>query len=329
MTRAEKVQVLKNRLMHHKLIQGPLAGVSHHVFREGVWSYSEPAWVCSEMVSCHTIAHGSEALKYRFLNITDHEGPMCLQIAAACAKDVEEAFSVINQLNVSMVDLNAGCPVKKIRKKHMGSALLEEPDRLYEVLTVMKSCSKVPVSVKVRLQDEQDKNDQVINVVGAAGVDFLTVHGRTYQDSYDVEVDYDRIGYFARSLDIPVIGNGDVSDVKTTQDMMQVGVSGAMVGRYGVGQPWLIADIQRELGWFNTAKRLDRNPLMLFGEHVQQMAELPGGEKFAMLSGYGLIKYYVKRNQLPLDIVRQVRSCQSLQDLLIYLKEVSCDLFGC
>lgn len=322
MNRAKSVQRLEKRLADFKIVQGPLAGVSHHVFREGVWLYSEPAWVCSEMVSCHTIAHGDEALHRRFLHVSDLEGPMCLQIAAGNCQDVEAAFSVINQLKVSMVDLNAGCPVKKIRKKHMGSALLEDPARLMDILMAMQSCAKVPISVKVRLQKTQRMDDRVIDVVNTVGVDFLTVHGRTYQDGYDVGVDYQRIQYFAKYASMNVIGNGDVCDLESAQKMMSTDVSGVMIGRYGVGQPWLIGGIQKKLGGEGGVKRPDQNPLILFYDHVKKMAEFPGGEKFAMLSGYGLIKYYAKRNQLPPGVIDQVRQCQSIAELKRWVMRV-------
>ena len=316
MNSLNKLQILKKRLIDFKLVQGPLAGVSHHVFREGVWAYSEPAWVCSEMISCQTIANGSKALHQRFLGISKNEGPLCLQIAASSEKDIKDAFGVINTLNVALVDLNAGCPVQKVRKRGMGSALLESPDRLLEVLLAMRDHSAVPISVKIRLQQDQSKDDRVLAVIHKANVDFLTVHGRTYLDGYDVAVNHARIGYFAKNARIPVLGNVDVCDATSAHQMLSVGVSGVMVGRFGVGQPWLIGDIQRSLGFaFGLKSTHDRNPAKLFFQHVERMCKLPGGEKFAILSGYGLIKYFAKRHQMPPEIIEQVRQCKTLLDL--------------
>ena len=112
------LKMLQERLKTLKIIQGPLAGVSNSVFRELIWKYSNPAWVYSEMISCKTILNGTEKTRHKYLNISKKEGPLCLQIVTSDPIECAKACKMLNTMAISMIDLNAGCPVKKSEKNN-------------------------------------------------------------------------------------------------------------------------------------------------------------------------------------------------------------------
>ena len=310
---------LLSRLLQYQIVQGPLAGVSSVPFRDLIWQYSQPAWVYSEMISCKTILSGNEQIKNRYLQTSAQEGPLCMQIACSDPDECARACSVLNQLDISMIDLNVGCPVKKIRKRGQGSAMLENPDKLRDVLQSLRDHSAVPISVKIRVdgQSQSRHNEQVLEVVNAVKPDFLVVHGRHYQSGYDVPCDHEQIAFFATNSQVPVIGNGDVASATQVQKILSTGCSGAMISRASVGAPWLIGQIQSELGSVqNGVVTVDcEQSWKVFIEHILQLSILLGQESFSLYQARGLVKYYAKRNHYDRSIIAQVHAAKSIDDL--------------
>lgn len=309
---------LQKRLQTLRIVQGPLAGVSLSVFRDLVWQYSNPAWVYSEMVSCKTILYGSDVIRNRFLHVSQTEGPLCLQIATSCPEECARACEQLNQYPIQMIDLNVGCPVKKIRKRNQGSSLLSQPDLLHDLIRAMRNHTDKAVSVKIRVDgnSEHTFNAGVLAAINQAGPDFLVVHGRHYQDGYQTPCHLEQIEFFARHANMPVIGNGDVSDAITAQAMLNIGCSGVMVSRAAVGAPWLLAEIQSGLNLIN-------NPITLcieqrwhvFLRHIELLSQFFGGDKIALMHAKGLIKYYAKRNgfsNVMCQVVYQAETCADM-----------------
>ena len=311
--------LLHARLKRFKIVQGPLAGVSCSVFRDLIWQYSQPAWVYSEMISCKTILNGSEQIKNRYLHVSEHEGPVCMQIATSDPSECAKACQVLNEMPINMIDLNVGCPVKKIRKRQQGSFLLSDSKRLAMIIQAMRDHTDKAISVKIRVDggSNQAYNESVLEVVNAKKPDFLVVHGRHHQDGYDVPCDLSQIAFFARHASMPVIGNGDVCDVTSTQNMLDTGCAGAMISRATVGAPWLIAQIQSELGEGRRCISLSQaQRWQVFIKHIHRLAAFLGGEKHALLHAKGLIKYYAKRNGFSKSLLDLVRKVSTLDDLV-------------
>ena len=312
------VDQLHQRLQSHRIVQGPLAGVSSVPFRELVWRYSQPAWVCSEMISCRTIISGSPSIKQRYLQISAQEGPLCMQIATDNPEDCAKACAVLNAPDIAMIDLNVGCPVKKIRQRQQGSYLLSQPDRLYAIVRALRTYSAHPISVKIRVDGSTNDrfNEDVLDAINRAGPDFLTVHGRNYQEGYDTPCHHDQIAFFAQRAHMPVIGNGDVHDQSSVEAMLALGCAGAMIARASVGAPWLIGNIQARMGLICAAGSV-RMPetWAVFCAHINGLSQLLGREDLALAQAQGLIKYYAKRNQYPSSIVNAVRSTHTIAAL--------------
>lgn len=298
------------------LIQGPLAGVSCAPFRRLTWEHSQPAFSCTEMISCKTLLHQSGA-KQRFVKKDPGEGPVCFQLSGHDAGELAEAVKQVTDYGADLIDLNCGCPVKKIRSRGCGSRLLGKPSQLYQLIKTMKDHTHVPVSIKIRIDGgSTDRNNQdIANAVEDAGADFLVVHGRHWTEHYETPCNYDQIQFFVETLSIPVIGNGDVTCVETLKKMFATGCAGVMIGRAGVGQPWLIGKLiaQMQNKHFNEPSQSEIG--RLFVAHIQALADLLGSEKFAVIQARKFAKYYARRLANRAEFCHSINQCQKLNQL--------------
>lgn len=299
------------------LIQGPLAGVSCAPFRRLTWRYSKPAFIYTEMISCKSILHQSESSLRRFIKIDPAEGPVCFQLSANNPTELGEATQKMTAQGANLIDLNCGCPVKKIRGKGAGSRLLATPSELYHLITAMKNNTHLPVSIKIRVDGGSDDtfNAEIAKVVSEAGADFLVVHGRHWTEHYETPCRYDDIQFFVDALNIPVIGNGDTACVDSLRKMFATGCAGVMISRAGVGQPWLIdkliAELKQETFILPTAKEIGE----MFIEHIVELAELLESEKFAILQARKLAKYYGRQLMDKMAFCEAINHCENLSVL--------------
>ena len=227
------------------IIQAPLAGISCAPFRVLAHELGMPAYCVSEMVSAFELTQS-----YRFKD--SKEGPLCMQLSGKDHKVLSQASKIAVDLGADIIDLNCGCPKKKIRKKGCGSKLIEDLDNLALCVHAIRSSVpiNIPVTIKIRKLKNNlglnnlDANIKIAKTIEQAGADAIVLHGRSYQDDYDVLVDYDLIKNIVASVDIPVIGNGDVKDVSSLNKMRATGCAGVMVGRAGIGNPWIYESLK-------------------------------------------------------------------------------------
>lgn len=306
--------MLGNRQFPINIIQGPLAGVSAPPFRSLTWRYGKPAFSCTEMISCKTLMHKSMELQRRYVEKDAAEGPVCFQLSGNNVHDIAEAVKRVTDLGADLIDLNCGCPVKKIRSKGAGSSLLLDTPRLYQLIRAMKENTTVPVSIKIRVEGGSGDrfNQEVADVVRDGGADFLVVHGRHWTEHYETPCHHDDIQFFVEQLKIPVIGNGDVRCVESLKKMLATGCSGVMIGRAGVGQPWLIQQLVADYqGVPFTLPALSEIGLM-FVEHVERLAELLGSARFAMLQARKFAKYYGRQLDEKTAFCIEVNGCEDI-----------------
>jgi len=299
------------------IIQGPLAGVSCAPFRRLTWEYGKPAFSCTEMISCKTLLHQPIHFQQRFVKKDPQEGPVCFQLATNNPADLAEAVKRVTDYGADLIDLNCGCPVKKIRSKGAGSSLLTNSSMLYELISAMKKNTHVPVSVKIRVEKEGDTpfNREVAQVVKDAGADFLIVHGRHWTEHYETACRHDAIQFFVNELDIPIIGNGDIACLDSLNKMFATGCAGVMIGRAGVGQPWLIQKLVAEMNGesFIIPPLYEIQQMLL--EHTQGLIELLGNEKFAILQIRKIAKYYARGLSNRIDFCVALNKCTRFEDL--------------
>lgn len=311
---------LGNKTFPNNLIQGPLAGVSAAPFRLLTSRYSKPAFTCTEMISVKTLLHKSHIAQKRYLIKDPDEGPLCFQLAGNNPKELAEAVKIVTDYGADLIDLNCGCPVKKMRKKGVGSALLHQSTKLYQLIKSMKDNTHIPVSIKIRIDgNSSDKNnDEIIKVVNDAGIDFLIVHGRHWTESYDVTCHYQEIKSFVDQVKIPVIGNGDIKCMNSLNNMLSTGCAGAMISRAGVGQPWLIRQLIQESQNIVFQKPSHSEIGLLFIEHVTKLSFL---SSTAIFESRKFAKYYARDLANKNDFYNEINTCNTLPELIAITKK--------
>lgn len=297
------------------LIQGPLAGVSTSAFRSLTSKYSQPAYTCTEMISCKTLIHQGGSAKKRYLAKDPGEGPVCFQLSGNQESELAEAVKIVTDAGADLIDLNCGCPVKKIRSKGAGSSLLSDVQKLYHLISAMKQNTHVPIAIKIRVQGGKEKfNHELASMIADSGLDFLVVHGRHWTEHYETPCRHDQIQFFVEALNIPVIGNGDVADPGSLMKMFATGCAGVMIGRAGVGQPWLIGKLIAEMQEkkFNSPSLTEIG--QVFIQHTTKLITLLGNEKFAILQARKLAKYYARPLPDRMEFAALINQCESLED---------------
>ena len=204
---------LKNRL-----IQAPLAGISCAPFRALFSRYTKPAYAVTEMISAHSMLQ-HKTLKKRYLAHSTQEGPWCIQLSGSNPELMYQATQVAASYQPDVIDLNCGCPKPKIRSRGCGSALMDSPHVLGDVVAAMRKATSLPLTVKIRVGgNTQDTSYlEAATVIEACGADAIIVHGRHHSEDYEVAANYQKISEVVRRVKIPVIANGDVRDNASMQ----------------------------------------------------------------------------------------------------------------
>ena len=233
----------------------PMAGVTDTAYR--IIAHDMGCPLCyAEMVSSQGI-HFKNERTLSMLQSEPAERPLAMQIFAASPEMAAEAAAYVEELGTAdILDFNMGCPAPKIVKNGEGSALMRDPERATAILTAVRKAVKMPLSVKMRIGWDESS----INVVDlakraeAAGVDAITVHGRTREQFYRGHADWEKIGEVRRAVSIPVIANGDVRTYDDLDRIREVtGCEAVMVGRAAQGNPWIFRQLTHYL---RTGERL-------------------------------------------------------------------------
>jgi nifR3 family TIM-barrel protein len=228
--------------MKNPVVLAPMAGVCNAAFRLTVKEFGA-GLVCAEMVSDKGIVLKNEKTM-NMLYIDDREKPLSLQIFGGEKETLVEAAQFVDRnTNADIIDINMGCPVPKITKCDAGAKWLLDPDKIYEMVASVVDAVEKPVTVKMRMGwDEQHifavKNAQAVERAGGKAV---ALHGRTRVQMYEGKSNWDIIREVKQSVNIPIIGNGDVQTPQDAKRMLdETGCDGVMIGRAALGNPWMI-----------------------------------------------------------------------------------------
>lgn len=230
---------LKNNLM-----LAPMAGVTDLPFRL-LCSEQGAGLTGMEMVSAKAIMYGNKNTE-GLLAIHPQEGPVSLQLFGSDPKIVSEMAKQIEERPFAVLDINMGCPVPKIVNNGEGSALMREPKLAGEIIAAVAKAIEKPVTVKIRKGfDEAHVNAvEMAKIAEDAGAAAVAVHGRTREQYYSGQADWEIIAKVKEAVAIPVIGNGDVTDGESARRMLsETGCDGVMIGRAARGNPWLFGQI--------------------------------------------------------------------------------------
>lgn len=228
--------------IQNRVVLAPMAGVCNPAFRLIAKEFG-CGLVCAEMVSDKGIVHGNKRT-IDMLFVDEREKPLSLQIFGGDTDSLVQAAKIVDtETNADIIDINMGCPVPKITKCEAGARWLLDPQRIEDMIgTVVQAVSK-PVTVKMRIGWDDDhiyvvENAKAVERGGGAAV---AVHGRTRKQMYTGNSDWNWIKAVKQAIDIPVIGNGDVSSPEDAKRMMEeTGCDAVMIGRAALGNPWML-----------------------------------------------------------------------------------------
>ncbi|MDH0704468.1 tRNA dihydrouridine synthase DusB [Pseudomonas toyotomiensis] len=232
----------------NRLILAPMAGVTDRPFRQ-LCRRLGAGLVVSEMVTSDVRLWNSRKSSLRLLHAGDPE-PRSVQIAGGDPQMMADAARKNVELGAQIIDINMGCPAKKVCNKAAGSALLRDEPLVRDILDAVVGAVDVPVTLKIRTGwDRQNKNGiTVAKIAEDAGIAALSVHGRTRADLYTGEAEYDTIAAIKQAISIPVFANGDIDSPQKAKAVLDAtGADALLIGRAAQGRPWIFREIEHYL----------------------------------------------------------------------------------
>jgi len=267
-----------SRYLECPIIQSPLAGVSDQIFRKFVRRWSPKALLFTEMVNAKSLelGHGEE----KVIELSEESGPIGVQLFDHRPDSMIDAAIKAESSGAFLIDINMGCPVKKIARKGGGSALLKEPELAQLIVKEVSKAISIPLTVKIRLGWCEATSNPVSFALGLqeAGAQLITVHGRTRRQGFSGHANWEAISKIKKSLDIPVIANGDIKNSRDAIECLKItNADGVMIGRASMGAPWLVGQIDEEIKNQKTFKPPDaKMKVSLSLEHLKLLVSKKG-----------------------------------------------------
>jgi tRNA-dihydrouridine synthase B len=243
-----------------KVFLAPMAGITDIAFRELCVEYGA-GLTCTELLSCKAILQNNKKTLEMFKR--GNEKPFSIQLFGSEIEDFVQASKIIEPY-CEIIDINMGCPAKKVMKIGAGSSLLLNPKKCGEIIKEIKRVVKIPVSAKIRLgvDEEHYTGLEVAKECQNAGAEFITIHGRYASQGYSGKADWEKIKEIKQALTIPVVGNGDVTDVQNAEyRLTESGVDFIAIGRGASGNPFIFKQINDVLktGKYSELTLAERN----------------------------------------------------------------------
>ena len=307
------------------VLLAPMAGITDSMFRR-LCRARGCDFTFTEMVSANGL-HYKNARTCELISITSEETPCGVQLfghdPAIIAETVQRLFeTMVTPAEVTVVDINMGCPAPKITGNGDGSALMRDPALAGRIIEAAVKASPVPVSVKFR----KGWNEQSVNAVPFAkmawesGASFITVHGRTREQMYSGAADREIIAQIVSAVPIPVVGNGDIFDGGSALDMLEkTGCAGIMAARGAQGNPFIFSQIKAALEMADYSPPSERERLNVCLEHVRAYIEEHGEGSFADMRKH--VAWYTKGMHSSTELRRRINACADGAELIRLVTE--------
>ncbi len=308
--------------LENNLILAPMAGVTNLPFRVVCKEVGNPGMVCTEMASSRAMFHNDQKTK-RLFNTKGEERPISFQVFGSDEESMEYAAKYMSDF-ADIIDINMGCPAPKVVKNGDGSRLLQDLDKAKAIMETVVKVSKVPVTVKIRKGWDKDHvvAVEVAKIAEEVGISAITVHGRTRSEYYTGKADLDIIKKVKESVNIPVIGNGDIVDEESAYKMFETtGVDGIMIGRGSFGNPWIFRNIKYYL---ETGEKLpppsNEEKLRVIKKHIKLAVE-EKGEEVAIKELRKHIAWYTKNLKNSSEFRNSINKIETEKGLVNKLDE--------
>ena len=308
----------------NQIVLAPMAGISNTSYRKIIKEMGA-GLIYAEMVSDKAIMYSNEKT-FDLLKMTEEERPIAQQIFGSDKESfVIAAKTVEEKQHPDIIDINMGCPVPKVAvKAQAGSALLKNPEKIYEIVSAVVKAVKVPVTVKIRSGwDENHINAvEVAKLCEKAGASAIAIHARTRSQGYSGKADWNIIKAVKEAVNIPVIGNGDVTSPELAKEMLDFTKCDAvMIGRGVLGNPWLIRDCisYLENGTIPTPPTPEEKVEMMKKHYELLLEDKP--EKVANLEIRAFILYYLKGLSKSKEIKNKICQSKSSSEMFKILED--------
>ena len=310
----------------NNVVLAPMAGICNSAYRR-IIKQMGAGLIYAEMVNDKAIVHENKKT-IDMLYMTEEERPISQQIFGSDVDSfVASAKMVYEKMKPDIIDINMGCPVPKVAvSAEAGAALLKNPEKIKEIVSAVVKSVPIPVTVKIR--SGWDKNSinakEVAKICEQAGASAICVHGRTRTDRYLGHSDWNIIKEVKESVNIPVIGNGDIKTVYDAKRMIdETGCDAVMIGRSALGNPWIILDTVNYLTYGILPKELTKQEKIdMCIKHLNYLLEFKP-EKVAVLEMRSHIAWYLKGVEGAREIKNELFKAQTKDEIINILNEFS------
>jgi nifR3 family TIM-barrel protein len=288
-----------------------MAGVSVQAFRRQGRRFGA-GLVCSEMVSCAGLEHRNERT-LGYLRIASDEHPLAVQIFGSSPGTMAEAARMVEAAGADLVDINFGCPVRKVTKTGAGATLLDDPDRATAIVSSVADAVSVPVTVKMRRGLENGSRTclEIGPRLVDAGAASLTLHPRSAKQMYTGEADHSLTAELAELVDVPVVASGDItSRARAHAVLATTGAVAVMVGRAAQGNPWAIREILGESEAEPSREEVVAELLLFIRETAREL-----GEKRATSFLKKFYGWYLGRGRFPRQFKQELTQLDTLDEV--------------
>jgi tRNA-dihydrouridine synthase B len=302
-----------------RLVLAPMAGVSVQAFRRQGRRYGA-GLVCSEMVSCAGLSHGNERT-LGYLRIGRDEEPLAVQIFGSEPAVMAEAARMVEDAGADLVDINFGCPVRKVTKTGAGATLLEDPDRACRIVEAVAEAIDVPVSVKMRrgLENGSRAALHVGPRLVEAGAASLTLHPRSARQMYTGTADHELTAELVDLVEVPVIASGDVDSRARAEEILETtGCAAVMVGRAAQGNPWALGEIAGYVDGQPGKDEVVAELLLFMHDTVEEMGERRASGFLKKFYGW-----YLGHGRFPKPFKQELVQLETIADVEHRLLQVA------